>query len=78
LSLITQTPELRLFGDGNTSQSSVGASVLLWEDHILVLRGVQTAAGNNLEATHAKLLPLCAFVANAALSFQLYTIRLDF
>ncbi len=47
-------------------QSIVGASVLLWVVHFLVLRGVQTAAGINLVATLAKLLPLGAFVALAA------------
>ncbi|ENZ8048603.1 amino acid permease [Klebsiella pneumoniae] len=78
LSFFTDTPELRLFGDGNTWQSIVGASVLLWVVHFLVLRGVQTAAGINLVATLAKLLPLGAFVALAALAFQLYTFRLDF
>ncbi|STV90775.1 Arginine/ornithine antiporter ArcD [Klebsiella pneumoniae] len=74
----TDTPELRLFGDGNTWQSIVGASILLWVVHFLVLRGVQTAAGINLVATLAKLLPLGAFVALAALAFQLDTFRLDF
>ncbi|WP_200548150.1 amino acid permease [Klebsiella pneumoniae] len=78
LSFFTDTPELRLFGDGNTWQSIVGASVLLWGVHFLVLRGVQTAAGINLVATLAKLLPLGAFVALAALAFQLDTFRLDF
>lgn len=78
LSFFTDTPELRLFGDGNTWQSIVGASVLLWVVHFLVLRGVQTAAGINLIATLAKLLPLGAFVALAALAFQLDTFRLDF
>ncbi|HHS9961583.1 TPA: amino acid permease [Klebsiella quasipneumoniae subsp. similipneumoniae] len=78
LSFFTDTPELRLFGDGNTWQSIVGASVLLWAVHFLVLRGVQTAAGINLVATLAKLLPLGAFVALAALAFQLDTFRLDF
>ncbi len=78
LSFFTDTPELRLFGDGNTWQSIVGASVLLWVVHFLVLRGVQTAAGINLVATLAKLLPLGAFVALAALAFQLDTFRLDF
>ena len=78
LSFFTATPELRLFGDGNTWQSIVGASVLLWVVHFLVLRGVQTAAGINLVATLAKLLPLGAFVALAALAFQLDTFRLDF
>ena len=78
LSFFTDTPELRLFGDGNTWQSIVGASVLLWVVHFLVLRGVQTAAGINLVATLAKLLPLGAVVALAALAFQLDTFRLDF
>ncbi|EPM7365744.1 amino acid permease [Klebsiella pneumoniae] len=78
LSFFTDTPELRLFGDGNTWQSIVGASVLLWVVHFLVLRGVQTAAGINLVATLAKLLPLGAFVALAARAFQLDTFRLDF
>ncbi|MEF2935893.1 MAG: amino acid permease [Klebsiella pneumoniae] len=77
LSFFTDTPELRLFGDGNTWQSIVGASVLLWVVHFLVLRGVQTAAGINLVATLAKLLPLGAFVA-LAVAFQLDTFRLDF
>ena len=78
LSFFTDTPELRLFGDGNTWQSIAGASVLLWVVHFLVLRGVQTAAGINLVATLAKLLPLGAFIALAALAFQLDTFRLDF
>ncbi|MFW3785475.1 amino acid permease [Klebsiella quasipneumoniae subsp. similipneumoniae] len=78
LSFFTDTPELRLFGDGNTWQSIVGASVLLWVVHFLVLRGVQTAAGINLVATLAKLLPLGAFVALAAMACQLDTFRLDF
>lgn len=78
LSFFTDTPELRLFGDGNTWQSIVGASGLLWVVHFLVLRGVQTAAGINLVATLAKLLPLGAFIALAALAFQLDTFRLDF
>lgn len=78
LSFFTDTPELRLFGDGNTWQSIVGASVLLWIVHFLVLRGVQTAAGINLAATLAKLLPLGAFIALAAIAFRMETFRLDF
>ncbi len=39
LSFFTDTPELRLFGDGNTWQSIVGASALLWIVHFLILRG---------------------------------------
>ncbi|AIR03610.1 MULTISPECIES: amino acid permease [Cedecea] len=78
LSFFTDTPELRLFGDGNTWQSIVGASVLLWMVHWLVLRGVQTAASINLVATLAKLLPLGMFVVLAAIGFKLSTFSLDF
>ncbi len=78
LSFFTDTPELRLFGDGNTWQSIVGASVLLWMVHWLVLRGVQTAASINLVATLAKLLPLGMFIVLAAMAFRLRTFSLDF
>ncbi|WP_130098409.1 amino acid permease [Siccibacter turicensis] len=78
LSFFTDTPELRLFGDGNTWQSIVGASVLLWLVHWLVLRGVQTAASINLAATLAKLLPLGLFVVLAVIAFNMDTFTLDF
>lgn len=78
LSFFTDTPELRLFGDGNTWQSIVGASTLLWIVHFLILRGVQTAASINLVATLAKLLPLGLFVVLAMMMFKLDTFKLDF
>lgn len=78
LSFFTDTPELRLFGDGNTWQSIVGASVLLWVVHFLVLRGVQTAAGINLVATLAKLVPLGLFIVLAAIAFNSDIFTLDF
>ena len=78
LSFFTDTPELRLFGDGNTWQSIVGASVLLWVVHFLVLRGVQTAASINLAATLAKLVPLGLFIVLAAMAFNSDVFTLDF
>ncbi|ADO48493.1 amino acid permease [[Enterobacter] lignolyticus] len=78
LSFFTDTPELRLFGDGNTWQAMAGASVLLWVVHFLVLRGVQTAAGINLVATLAKLVPLGLFVVLAAMAFSSDIFSLDF
>ncbi|WP_342320805.1 amino acid permease [Kosakonia sp. BYX6] len=78
LSFFTDTPALRLFGDGNTWQSIVGASALLWIVHALVLRGVQTAASINLAATLAKLVPLGLFVVLAALAFNLDKFKFDF
>lgn len=68
----TDTPELRLFGDGNTLavyRWRVGSAVVV---HFLVLRGVQAAAGIN-SGHPRQLLPLGAFVALAALAFQLDT-----
>ncbi|ROP61982.1 amino acid/polyamine/organocation transporter (APC superfamily) [Enterobacter sp. BIGb0383] len=78
LSFFTDSPGLRLFGDGNTWQAMLGASVLLWVVHALVLRGVQTAAGINLLATLAKLLPLGLFIILAAIAFSSDTFSLDF
>ena len=78
LSFFTDSPTLRLFGDGNTWQAMVGASVLLWFVHALVLRGVQTAASINLLATLAKLLPLGLFIILAAIAFKSDTFSLDF
>ncbi|MCS2154404.1 amino acid permease [Scandinavium goeteborgense] len=78
LSFFTDTPELRLFGDGNTWQAMIGASVLLWVVHFLVLRGVQTAASINLVATLAKLVPLGLFIVLAAMAFSSDTFSLDF
>lgn len=69
---------MRLFGDGNTRQSIVGASALLWIVHFLILRGVQTAASINTVATLAKLLPLGLFVVLAMMMFKLDTFKLDF
>lgn len=78
LSFFTDTPEMRLFGDGNTWHSVVGASVLLWIVHFLVLRGVQTAASINLVATLAKLVPLGLFIVLAAFAFNSDLFTLDF
>jgi len=78
LSFFTDSPTLRLFGDGNTWQAMLGASFLLWFVHALVLRGVQTAASINQLATLAKLLPLGLFIILAAIAFSSDTFRLDF
>ncbi|MCS4271297.1 MULTISPECIES: amino acid permease [Raoultella] len=78
LSFFTDAPGSIIFGNGNTWQAIVGASVLLWVVHFLVLRGVQTAAGINLVATLAKLIPLGAFIVLAAMAFRLETFTLDF
>lgn len=78
LSFFTDSPGHVVFGEGNTWQAMLGASVLLWLVHALVLRGVQTAASINLLATLGKLVPLLLFVVLAVLAFDLDRFRLDF
>lgn len=78
LSFFTDTPDHKVFGDGNTWQAMLGASFLLWLVHGLVLRGVQTAASINLATTLAKLLPLGLFIVLAIMAFQLSRFDLDF
>lgn len=78
LSFFTDSPDRIIFGDGNTWQSMIGASILLWLVHWLVLRGVQTAASINLLATLGKLVPLALFVVLAIVAFNLDKFRFDF
>lgn len=78
LSFFTDTPDRIVFGDGNTWQAMLGASVLLWLVHWLVLRGVQTAASINLLSTLGKLVPLLLFVVLALLAFNYDRFRFDF
>ncbi|MEZ2696884.1 basic amino acid/polyamine antiporter, partial [Hafnia alvei] len=78
LSFFTDSAGHTVFGDGNTWQAIVGESILLWVVHFLILRGVKTAAGINLAATLAKLLPLGLFVVLAAMAFKLDTFKIDF
>ncbi len=78
LSFFTDSPGHVVFGDGNTWQAVLGASLLLWLVHWLVLRGVQTAASINLVATLGKLIPLGLFIVLAVVAFKLDCFRLDF
>ncbi|WP_342753568.1 amino acid permease [Pantoea sp. MBD-2R] len=78
LSFFTDSPGHVVFGDGNTWQSALGASVLLWMVHWLVLRGVQTAASINLVATLGKLVPLGLFIILAIVAFNFDRFRFDF
>ncbi|MCW0347447.1 basic amino acid/polyamine antiporter [Pantoea ananatis] len=78
LSFFTDTPDRIIFGNGNTWQAMLGASLLLWLVHWLVLRGVQTAASINLLATLGKLVPLLLFVVLAVLVFNYDRFHFDF
>jgi arginine:ornithine antiporter / lysine permease len=66
------------FGEGNTTAAIVGASVVVWVVHALVLRGIQGAAVLNAVVTAAKVVPLLLFIVLVAMAFQVGTFRLDF
>ena len=67
-----------IFGEGNTLPAVIGASVVLWGVHMLVLRGIQQAAFINLISTIAKIVPLLLFVVIAAVAFRLDVFTADF
>ncbi len=60
-----------IFGEGNTPAAVVGASVLLWAVHFLVLRGIKGAAFINLVTTVAKVVPLVLFALVTLFAFKL-------
>ncbi len=66
------------FGDGNTWQAVVGASILLWLIHFLILAGIRQAAIVNLVVTVAKIAPIVLFIGVAAVAFKLDVFTLDF
>jgi arginine:ornithine antiporter/lysine permease len=66
------------FGDGNTWQAVLGASILLWLIHALVLSGIRQAAVVNLIVTVAKIAPIALFVGVVAVAFKLQVWSLDF
>ncbi|MGH2424191.1 arginine-ornithine antiporter [Pseudomonas canadensis] len=60
-----------ILGEVNTPAAVIGASVLLWAVHFLVLRGIKEAAFINLVTTVAKVVPLVLFVLIALFAFKL-------
>ncbi len=69
---------LPAFGEGNTWQAVLGASVVLWLIHALVLSGVQQAAFINMLATVAKIAPIILFIGIVAVAFKIDLFSLDF
>lgn len=63
--------------NGNSVQSVIGASALVWLLHSLLLKGVREAAIVNLITTIAKLVPILVFVAFVFVAFNIDTFRLD-
>jgi arginine:ornithine antiporter/lysine permease len=59
-----------IFGDGNTRAAVLGASIVLWVMHFVILRGVRGAAVLNAVTTIAKIVPLLLFIALVAMAFH--------
>ncbi|WP_042354474.1 arginine-ornithine antiporter [Bacillus rubiinfantis] len=64
--------------DGGNLASIIGASIILWLMHFLILRGVQSAALVNLVVTIAKLVPIILFIILAIFAFNIDTFSTDF
>jgi arginine:ornithine antiporter/lysine permease len=67
-----------LFGEGNNKAAIVGASVVLWSLHWMILRGMRTAAKANALTTLAKVVPLLLFIGLVIAAFQRKTFMVDF
>jgi arginine:ornithine antiporter/lysine permease len=58
------------FEGGATVSAVVGASLVLWVVHAMVLRGIHNAALANTIVTIAKIVPILTFIAIAAVGFS--------
>ena len=67
-----------IFGDGNTRAAVLGASVVLWVMHFVILRGVRGAAVLNAITTVAKIIPLLLFILLALVAFKSHVFTQDF
>ncbi len=65
------------FGEGNTWQAIIGASVVLWIIHALALFGIRDAAITNLITTIAKIAPIVLFIALCGMAFKLDVFGID-
>ena len=67
-----------VFGDGSTAVAILGASLIVWAVHVLVLRGVKEAAALNTIATVAKIVPIAIFIFVVIAGFQADVFALNF
>ncbi|HYS64883.1 MAG TPA: arginine-ornithine antiporter [Paraburkholderia sp.] len=67
-----------VFGDGNTRAAILGASIVLWIMHAVILRGVRSAAVLNAVTTVAKVIPLLLFILLALMAFRSHIFTQDF
>jgi len=67
-----------MFGEGNTWPAVLGASIVLWLIHGLILRGVRQAAIINVVTTFAKMVPILIFIVVAVVAFDPAIFGTDF
>lgn len=67
-----------IFENGNTVYAVIGASILLWIVHFLVISGVQTAAFVNTITTAAKIIPIAVFIVLCIIGFKYNLFVTDF
>lgn len=67
-----------MFGDGTTWPAIIGASIVLWLIHALILMGIRQAAIVNLITTVAKLVPIAIFIVVVAAAFDPALFGVDF
>ncbi|WP_048602155.1 arginine-ornithine antiporter [Rubeoparvulum massiliense] len=67
-----------IFGEGNNLASVIGASVLLWVVHSLVLSGIRQASIVNMITTIAKLVPILLFIIFVILAFNVDKFTFNF
>ncbi|WCK69173.1 arginine-ornithine antiporter [Agrobacterium tumefaciens] len=63
--------------EGNSTQAIVGASIVLWATHAVILIGIRQAAIINILTTIAKLAPIALFIVLLMIAFRLPTFKLD-
>ncbi|MFP3014481.1 MAG: basic amino acid/polyamine antiporter [Arsenophonus sp.] len=78
ISFFTDNSDNIIFSNGNTWQSLIGESILLWIIHFLALKGIQTAVSINKLATLVKLIPLIMFIILSIFSFKINIFRFNF
>lgn len=66
-----------IFNGGQNWASVIGASIVLWAGHFLILRGVKSASFTNMIVTLAKIVPIAIFIFTAWLAFKLNIFTTD-
>jgi len=66
-----------IFDGGQNVASIIGASVVLWAGHFLILRGVKSASFTNTIVTIAKIIPIAIFILAAFIAFRLNIFSYD-